>query len=81
MRYKSLAACGPILLKDEKVPPAERADLAIQFDDLAVGYLQFGAQTGYLKDSANLEQLQTDKAFDALRTRDDFKRLLNQPES
>lgn len=75
-RIRAFLDCRTVVLKDEKLPDDERADFARQFDDLAIEYLEFAAKNDYQQDAIFIEQLKTDKAFDPLREKEEFKALV-----
>lgn len=68
-----LARCIPLAENDLKFPEPERQTLAQSYGERAVALLKEAIKKGY-KDA---KQLDDEMAFAPLRTRDDFKRLLN----
>ncbi len=67
-----LAQCVPLAEKDTRLPEAERKALARTYGDQAVNLLR-QALAGRAR---KLEQLKTDRSFAALRSREDFQKLL-----
>jgi tetratricopeptide (TPR) repeat protein len=67
-----LARCIPLAVKDDKLTKKRRAELVQTYGDRAVDGLRQAVQRGF----GDLRHLQQDSAYDALRSRDDFKRLL-----
>jgi serine/threonine-protein kinase len=70
------ARCIPLADKDSKRPEARRKELARSYGDRAVEALRQALSKGY-KDIAHLQK---DKDLDPLRPRDDFQKLLAEPE-
>jgi tetratricopeptide (TPR) repeat protein len=68
-----LARCVPMAAAGERLDATRRADLARGYADRAVELLRESLKAGY----PDVEALKSDHAFDALRSRDDFRRLLN----
>jgi tetratricopeptide (TPR) repeat protein len=66
---------------DVKLPAEEREQLADQFAAKAVALLTSAAAKGLFKTPANLDKLNTDPDMQALRPRDDFKKLCGKLES
>lgn len=67
-----LAECVSLASKDAMLPADQREKLAVSYGDEAMKLLHAAAEKG----NKNLAQLATDKTFDPLRQRDDFKAFL-----
>jgi hypothetical protein len=67
--------------KDDKLPAAERADLAERYAARAVALLNQAHTGGHLKNAMFLRQFKTDPDLDPLRKRADFQKLLQELEA
>ena len=67
-----LAQCVPLADKDAKIPEAKRKELAQSYADRAMALLRQAVAAGY----KNAAAMKKDTNLDALRSRDDFKKLL-----
>jgi superkiller protein 3 len=65
------AHCASAILEDPRTPPADAARLAKEQADLAMAWLHKAVAAGF-KNAAHMKQ---DKDLDALRDREDFKKL------
>jgi hypothetical protein len=72
------ALAMPAARQDNKLPADERERVAEQYAAQALASLAKANTAGHFKDPANLEQLRKDTDLDSLRSRDDFKKLLNE---
>jgi eukaryotic-like serine/threonine-protein kinase len=70
------ARCAAAAAKDAKLPPVERTRLPEQYAARAIEYLRQSVAKGV----ANLPRFRTDPDLDALRGRDDFKKLVEEAE-
>jgi tetratricopeptide (TPR) repeat protein len=74
-----LARCAGLAVEDEKLAELARKELAQRYEDQAFKRLQAALTTGY-KEPADrrraLDYLKQDPAFQSLRRREDFKKLL-----
>jgi hypothetical protein len=61
-----------VIRDDPKTPAADAARLAREQADLAMAWLHKAVAAGY----RNVEHMKQDKDLDALREREDFKKLL-----
>jgi tetratricopeptide (TPR) repeat protein len=66
------AICAAVIREDPKTPHADAPRLAKEQADLAMGWLHRAVAAGY-KDAAHMKK---DEDLDALREREDFKKLL-----
>ena len=66
------AVCASVVLDDPKTPSGDAARFAREQADLAMAWLQKAVEAGY----DNVEHMKTDADLNALRERDDFKKLL-----
>ena len=66
------AVCAAVILEDPKTPGADAPRLAKEQADLAMAWLHKAVAAGF-KDAEHIKQ---DKDLDALRGREDFKKLL-----
>jgi hypothetical protein len=71
-RGKALASCIPIVQKDDHLDAAKRQATVQFYGDEAMKMLKDAVAKGY-KDALHMRK---DKDLDALRERDDFKKLL-----
>jgi hypothetical protein len=75
------ALCSAAAAHDARLPAAEREKLADQYGRRAVELLRRAQAAGYFRDAGQLARTKQNKAFDAIRDRDDFKRLVAQLEA
>jgi serine/threonine protein kinase/tetratricopeptide (TPR) repeat protein len=68
--------CTAAASKDVKLPPAERTSLQEQYAARAIEYLRRAVAKGY----CNLPEIKSDSDLDALRGREDFKKLVKDVE-
>ena len=66
------AVCASVVLEDPKTPEADADRLVKEQADLAMAWLHKAVEAGY----DNVEHMKTDADLNALRERDDFKKLL-----
>jgi hypothetical protein len=66
------AITAAVIHKDPKTPPAEAPRLAQEEADRAMDWLAQAVAAGY----KNVAHMKQDEALDALRSRDDFQKLL-----
>ena len=66
------AVCASVVLEDPKTPAADADRLAKEQADLAMAWLHKAVEAGY----DNVEHMKPDADLNALRERDDFKKLL-----
>jgi tetratricopeptide (TPR) repeat protein len=71
-----LARCAGLAAKDEKLAASKREELARAYGDRAVELLRQAFAAGH----KDVDALKNSKDFDPLRSRDDFKRLVNEAE-
>jgi len=71
------AICASAILEDPKTPAADAARLAREQADLAMAWLHKAVAAGY----KNARHMKQDKDLDALRDREDFKKLLAELEN
>jgi tetratricopeptide (TPR) repeat protein len=69
--------CAGTAQEDERRPEAEREQLARAYADRAVAHLHTAVRYGF-KDH---ERLRNDRAFEAIHSRDDFRKLLREIEA
>ncbi len=67
-----LAGCVPLAEKDKSLPPEKRKELTADYSDQATALLRQAIQRGYRK----AEELRRDSAFEPLRSREGFQKLL-----
>jgi tetratricopeptide (TPR) repeat protein len=72
-----LAICVQTVLTDSSVPEAQRRELSQGYADQAMDLLRKAIAKGY----RGIELLKNDPDFDSLRLREDFKKLLEEPEA
>ena len=72
-----LARCVPLALKDDRLPEEKRRQLAGEYEDDALRFLRRAIDEGF----SNADELRTAPAFESLRSRDEFKKLLKGLES
>jgi tetratricopeptide (TPR) repeat protein len=72
--------CAQAVRQDAGLKPNEQEVLTGQYVEGALGLLARAHAAGYFKAPRNVERLKTDQDFDALRPRDDFKKLLEEAE-
>jgi tetratricopeptide (TPR) repeat protein len=70
------ALAAAAVLKDGRLAAAEQDRLSDRYAGRAVALLSQTARTGYFKTPAEAAELKTDPDLDALRSRQDFKKLL-----
>src|SRR5262249_2350413 len=70
------ALCSAAAANDARLPAAERKKLADQYGRRAVELLHQTQATGYYRDAGRLAQMKQNKDLDAIRDRDDFKKLM-----
>jgi eukaryotic-like serine/threonine-protein kinase len=66
------AVCAAVVREDPKTPAADAPRLAKEQADLAMAWLQKAVAAGF----TDAEHMKQDKDFDALREREDFKKLV-----
>jgi tetratricopeptide (TPR) repeat protein len=66
------AVCAAVISEDPKTPAADAARLAKEQADLAMAWLHKAVAAGF----SNASHMKQDKDLDALREREDFKKLL-----
>src|SRR5262249_46726993 len=66
--------------QDDNVAPGEREKLAELYATRAVDWLTRAARAGLFRAPAYVQRLRTNKDLDALRSRDDFRKLLAEVE-
>ena len=71
------AVCAAVILEDPNTPAADAARLASEQADLAMNWLEKAVAAGW----TDFEWLQQDSDLDALREREDFKKLLAELEA
>jgi tetratricopeptide (TPR) repeat protein/tRNA A-37 threonylcarbamoyl transferase component Bud32 len=71
-----LTRCVPLAAKDDKLPATKRKELAQEYADRAMATLRQAAAHGY----RGAAHVQKDPDLDPLRSRDDFRRLLDELE-
>ena len=71
------ALCASAILEDPKTPAADAARLAREQADLAMAWLHKAVAAGY----KNARHMKQDKDLDALREREDFKKLVAELEA
>ena len=72
-----LAQCVPLAEADQTLAESQRRQTAAGYADRAMDLLRQAIAKGY----KDVKHLTTDKEFDPLRQRDDFKQLLAELES
>jgi serine/threonine protein kinase len=75
------AICSAAAAHDARLPAAEREKLAAQYGRRAVELLRQAQAAGYFRDAGRLAGTKKNKAFAAIRDRDDFKRLMAELEA
>jgi eukaryotic-like serine/threonine-protein kinase len=73
--------CSAVAAKDARLLPAEREKLADQYGRRAVELLRQAQAAGYFRDAGRLARMKQNKDLDAIRDRDDFKRLVAELEA
>ena len=68
------AVCASAILEDPKTPTADAARLAREQADLAMAWLHKAVAAGY----SDVAHMKRDKDLDALREREDFKKLISE---
>jgi superkiller protein 3 len=71
------AICAAVIPQDPKTPPADAARLAKEQADLAMAWLHKAVAAGF----SNAAHMKQDKDLDALREREDFKKLVAELEA
>jgi hypothetical protein len=71
------AVCAAVIMEDPKAPAADAARLGREQADLAMSWLHQAVAAGY----TNSEHMKRDKDLDAVRDREDFKKLLAELEA
>ncbi len=70
------ARCASVVLKDDRLSEARRQELARTYADRAMSLMHRAVELGF-KDAAKLKK---DTALESLRTRDDFRKLVDELE-
>jgi eukaryotic-like serine/threonine-protein kinase len=73
--------CSAVAAKDARLLSAEREKLADQYGRRAVELLRRAQAAGYFRDAGRLARMKQNKDLDAIRDRDDFKRLVAELEA
>lgn len=66
--------------KDASLSPAERDRLVAEYSTQAVGLLRQATSAGYFRLAGRQKQLAEDRAFETLRAREDFRKLIDPAE-
>ena len=75
------AICSAAAANDARLPAAERQKLADQYGRRAVELLRRAQAAGYFRDAGRLARMKQNKDLNAIRDRDDFKRLVAELEA
>jgi eukaryotic-like serine/threonine-protein kinase len=75
------AICSAAAANDARLPAAEREKLADQYGRRAVELLRLAQAVGDYRDASRLAHMKQNKDLDAIRDRDDFKRLMAELEA
>jgi serine/threonine protein kinase len=73
--------CSSLAAKDTRLSPTERERLADRYGRRAVELLRQAQAAGYFRDANRLARLKENKDLDAVRGREDFKKLLAELEA
>ncbi len=78
---QAYAVAAAAAANDARLPADERKKLAEHYGTRAVELLRRAQGVGYFRDPARLARMNASKDFDAVRGREDFKKLLAELEA